>query len=44
VADGLLQAGFADANFRCSNYIRLKVLSELRARGDISPDLYWTTQ
>lgn len=39
---GLRAAGFADANFRDSNLIRLKVLSHLRDSALIDSDLYWT--
>jgi nucleoside-diphosphate-sugar epimerase len=41
LADGLRAAGFKDADFRQSNYIRLKVLSDLRAQNLLSEDLTW---
>ncbi len=41
LAEGLQSVGFNDAQFRESNYIRLKVLSDLRARGLLSDTLAW---
>jgi nucleoside-diphosphate-sugar epimerase len=41
VAAGLRAAGFADPAFRTSNYMRLKVLSQLRGRGALTEDLFW---
>ena len=42
IADGLRACGFHDPQFRESNYIRLKVLSDLRNQGRLSEDLFWT--
>ena len=42
IAEGLRTSGFADAEFRKSNYIRLKVLGDLRKSGRLSETLYWT--
>ena len=41
IRDGLQKNNFAIPNFRESHYIRLKVLSELKNSGQLSPDLYW---
>jgi nucleoside-diphosphate-sugar epimerase len=41
IADGLRACHFQDAAFRQSNYIRLKVLSELRSAGRLSEELFW---
>jgi len=41
IADGLRACGFHDPKFRESNYIRLKVLSDLRNAGRLSEDLFW---
>ena len=38
---GLQASGFNDADFRDSNYIRLKVLTDLRSTGDLSEQLFW---
>jgi nucleoside-diphosphate-sugar epimerase len=38
---GLEDLGFADDQFRNSEYIRLKVLAGLRERGSLSEDLKW---
>ena len=38
---GLQSIGFADADFRNSAQIRLKVLGALAAEGKLSPDLRW---
>lgn len=43
IADGLRRCGFADADFRKSNYIRLKVLTDLRNDGTLSDELFWRT-
>ena len=42
LAHGLRSRGFAVADFRASNYIRLKVLSDLRNAGRLSDELFWT--
>lgn len=42
LADGLRECGFADKEFRKSNYIRLKVLTDLRASGRLSEQLTWS--
>jgi nucleoside-diphosphate-sugar epimerase len=42
LADGLRACGFADAEFRKSNYIRLKVLNDLRAANRLDENLRWT--
>jgi nucleoside-diphosphate-sugar epimerase len=39
--DGLQSMGFADANFRNSRFMRLKVLSHLRETGLLSEKLEW---
>lgn len=39
--DGLMGMGFHDTNFRNSNFIRLKVLSNLRENGLINEQLEW---
>jgi hypothetical protein len=41
IAEGLRACHFQDAAFRQSNYIRLKVLSELRSAGRLSEELFW---
>jgi nucleoside-diphosphate-sugar epimerase len=41
LADGFRESGFADKEFRTSNYIRLKVLNDLRTKGLISEQLTW---
>lgn len=41
LAAGLRAAGFADPEFRKSNYIRLKVLNDLRSGGQLTDELYW---
>jgi nucleoside-diphosphate-sugar epimerase len=41
ISAGLRAAGFADAHFRSSNFIRLPVLSHLRNSGLVDADLYW---
>lgn len=38
---GLERMGFADANFRESDYVRLRVLAKLRAAGALRDDLRW---
>lgn len=38
---GLQASGFNDADFRDSNYIRLKVLTDLRSTGLLSEQLFW---
>ncbi|HWD20984.1 MAG TPA: SDR family oxidoreductase [Verrucomicrobiae bacterium] len=38
---GLEQLGFADANFRESRLIRLKMLNALKTSGSLTDDLYW---
>ncbi|MFZ5784756.1 MAG: NAD-dependent epimerase/dehydratase family protein [Pseudomonadota bacterium] len=40
--EGLLEAGFQDAQFRESRLIRLKVLDNLRELGHLDPTLHWT--
>lgn len=40
--EGLRACDFADARFRESIYVRLKVLRDLRSAGRISEDLFWT--
>jgi len=39
--EGLQAIGFADANFRESRLVRLKMLNQLKAGGYIGEDLYW---
>ncbi|MCX7632621.1 MAG: NAD-dependent epimerase/dehydratase family protein [Turneriella sp.] len=39
--DGLTRAGFATANFRESQFIRLKVLSSHKEAGRLDADLFW---
>jgi len=39
--DGLVGMGFADADFRNSQYMRLKTLERLMAAGRLAPDLRW---
>lgn len=39
--DGLAAMGFNDADFRNSQYMRLKVLTELRRKGYLSENLEW---
>ncbi len=39
--DGLEAMGFADANFRESNYMRLNMLNQLRAKGFLTENLEW---
>lgn len=41
VIEGLTAIGFSDANFRESNFIRLKVLAGYLDQGMLSDDLYW---
>ena len=38
---GLKASGFNDSDFRKSNYIRLKVLTDLCGRGHLSEQLFW---
>jgi nucleoside-diphosphate-sugar epimerase len=40
--DGLAASGFNDRNFRDSHLIRLNVLSDLRCRGLLTDELFWT--
>ncbi len=40
--DGLVGMGFADKDFRNSQYMRLKTLERLMASGRLAPDLRWT--
>ena len=40
--DGLTGMGFADKDFRNSQYMRLKTLERLIASGRLAPDLRWT--
>ncbi|MFN3745261.1 MAG: NAD-dependent epimerase/dehydratase family protein [Hyphomicrobiaceae bacterium] len=40
--DGLIGMGFADKEFRNSQYMRLKTLERLMACGRLGPDLRWT--
>ncbi len=42
LAEGLRAVGFKDADFRQSNFIRLKVLSDLRAQERLTEDLTWS--
>lgn len=42
--EGLESMGFDTADFRDSNFMRIKVLTGLRDRGFLSPDLYWTSR
>jgi len=44
IADGLRSRGFHNAAFRESNYMRLKVLTDLRRAGRLSEDLHWTSR
>ena len=39
--EGLEAIGFADANFRQSRLVRLKMLNNLKAGGYLGDDLYW---
>ena len=39
--EGLEAIGFADANFRQSRLVRLKMLNNLKASGYLGDDLYW---
>jgi len=39
--DGLQSMGFANTSFRSSNYVRLKVLEDYIAQGELSLDLRW---
>ncbi len=39
--DGMQRMGFHDANFRSSQFMRLKVLEKHMAEGRLSPDLRW---
>jgi nucleoside-diphosphate-sugar epimerase len=39
--DGLVGMGFADKDFRNSQYMRLKTLERLMASGRLAPDLRW---
>jgi UDP-glucose 4-epimerase len=39
---GLQRMGFADANFRNSSFIRLKMLEAHIAAGRLTPDLRWS--
>ena len=41
LAEGLTRMRFSDENFRESSFVRLNVLSELRARGLLDDDLAW---
>jgi nucleoside-diphosphate-sugar epimerase len=41
--DGLQAMGFADSDFRNSQWIRLRVLADLEKRGLLSPALTWTS-
>ncbi len=41
LAEGLKGMGFADANFRQSQFIRLKVLARLRDEGELDQGLSW---
>jgi hypothetical protein len=41
LASGLRSAGFDDPDFRASNYMRLKVLSQLREKNAVTEDLFW---
>lgn len=43
LAEGLERMRFADENFRDSAFVRLNVLSALRARGLLDDDLVWTS-
>ena len=40
--DGLVGMGFADKDFRNSQYMRLKTLERLMGSGRLAPDLRWT--
>ena len=44
LAEGLSEAGFHDPDFRNSDYIRLKVLNDLKAKGRITENLDWAKQ
>jgi hypothetical protein len=39
--NGLEEMGFRDPDFRNSNYMRLKVLTNLRNKGYLSENLKW---
>jgi hypothetical protein len=39
--DGLVGMGFADKDFRNSQYMRLKTLERLMGSGRLAPDLRW---
>jgi nucleoside-diphosphate-sugar epimerase len=39
---GLAAIGFADAEFRSSRFVRLRMLDELIAHGHLTPELRWT--
>ena len=41
---GLKEIGFADADFRNSNLVRLKVLGDLVAQNRLLPNLAWTSR
>ena len=41
---GLEACGFADPKFRESDFVRLRVLSELRRQGLLDESLYWVRQ
>ncbi|MBI5456390.1 SDR family oxidoreductase [Candidatus Kaiserbacteria bacterium] len=41
IAEKLRSCGFSDTNFRSSEYIRLKVLKDLREKGKLTDSLYW---
>ena len=42
LAEGLQRLGFTDAAFRTSRFVRLNVLTALRAKGVLDEDLRWT--
>jgi hypothetical protein len=44
IRDGLREIGFADADFRNSDRIRLRVLDRHMAAGRLSSDLRWHAQ
>ncbi|MDD5016357.1 MAG: SDR family oxidoreductase, partial [Atribacterota bacterium] len=39
--DGIRAIGFVDTNFRESSFVRLKILKDLRAHGELSENLDW---
>jgi len=41
--DGLTAIGFSDENFRQSKFIRLNILTQLRERELLTPDLQWAS-